>query len=114
MNDFERIRYIESYRLEKELILPLLKQKLRRLMAGSQLLPVEFQGFNPMTGVPVTIIFNEPLPNKSKIISFNYLTDCYFYSEDAGLTWERIEKNESISYFEKADLSYGVMGYLCS
>lgn len=63
----------------------------------------KFHGINPLTGLPITIVFNEPAPGRERLMNWNTLTKCWFYSEDAGLTWQRVEDDRWGEYAVKCD-----------
>lgn len=89
-----------------DLQLPYYKLELSKLKAKEYNLDFytpKFYGHNPLTGMPCTIVFNESSPGRSRVMNWNALTQCWFYSEDAGLTWKRVEKNEFSQYIEKVD-----------
>ncbi len=63
----------------------------------------KFYGTHPLTGLPITIIFNEPAPSRQNVMSWNPLIECWFYSEDAGLTWQRVEDSRFGEFAVKCD-----------
>lgn len=63
----------------------------------------KFYGAHPLTGLPVTIVFNEPAPGRERLMNWNTLTQCWFYSEDAGLTWQRVEDSKFGEFAVKCD-----------
>lgn len=52
---------------------------------------VKFYGLNPRTGLPVTVIFNEPSPGRTTLMNLNPLLKSWMFSEDAGLTWKKVD-----------------------
>lgn len=102
MNELRRIRLQQTIELW-EPIWNKEDAEQRAIDYGLDPYAVKFNGINPLTGLPVTIVFNEPSLGRTSIINYNPLTDTYFFSEDAGLTWLKVEKDDVIPYFEKAD-----------
>lgn len=101
--DFWTTRVIET----GYLWLPFVKRRLseeRALEYGLNPDPIKFYGRHPLTGLPVTIVFNEPAPGRKSLMNWNTLTKCWFYSDDAGLTWEKLQyKKDFLEYIEKVD-----------
>ncbi len=94
--NFEERQEIKTIILKFETIWPYY-QNLEKLVTT-------FHGHNPLTGMPVSFIFNEPIPGKRKIISRNKISQCWFYSEDAGLSWLKIKNEDFELYCTKADV----------
>jgi hypothetical protein len=93
MNTFELDRRIATI----ELLLPQLALEQSKSQAekyGLDFYAPKFHGRNPLTGLPCTVVFNEPVPGRSSVMNWNTLTKCWFYSKDAGLTWERVDTKE--------------------
>jgi hypothetical protein len=51
--------------------------------------PQKICGINPLTGLDTCFYFNEPMPNRKSILHF-HIDKTAWYSEDAGLTWRKI------------------------
>ena len=108
---------VARWRQTAALWLPLAKQELANLkMIKHGLSPYQskFYGHNPLTGLPCTIVFNEPSPGRSTVMNWNTLTQCWFYSEDAGLTWKKVQTTEDyIAHLEKVDCLMETPTYGC-
>lgn len=90
-NEFTRIRGRETARLWRAFTKPLFRE------------PIEFYGTHPLTDLPIIIIFNKPSPGRQNVMSWNPLTECWFYSEDAGLTWQRVADDKWGEFAVKCD-----------
>lgn len=105
-NEFTRARGRETARLWQPYAREYNRQ-LRALKYGLDPNPVKFYGINPLTGLPVTIVFNEPALGRKSLMSWNPLTDCWFYSDDAGLTWQRVADDRWGEFAVKCDALIG-------
>ena len=104
--EFWTTRWLETGKLW----LPIVKKQLSNLrMLNHNLDPwrPKFYGRHPLTNLPITIVFNEPSPGRQNVMSWNPLTQCWFYSEDAGLTWERVEDSRWGEFAIKCDALIG-------
>lgn len=86
-NFFTKARRRQSFLLW----LPLVERELSVYQSSVDPYRPKFYGHNPLTGLPVTIVFNEPAPSRTSLMRWNPLLQSWMYSNDAGLTWKRCD-----------------------
>lgn len=102
VSHFVQVRVSESIKIRKELYGKRQSEE-RAIRYGLDPYQPKFHGYNPRTNVPITIVFNEPAPSREKVMNWNPLTQSWFYSENAGLNWERVEQEDWGKYIERVD-----------
>jgi len=97
MSDFilEWIRLRETYKLWS-LIWERRDSNRRMIERGLDPYRPKFYGHNPLTGDPVTVVFNDPAPGCASILQWNPLLRSWMYSANAGLKWERMDFSEGV------------------
>lgn len=101
-NYFKRIRGWHTAKLFYSIAQKIVSNN-RMIAHGLDPYRPKFHGLNPLTGLPITIVFNEPVPGREKLMNWNTLTQCWFYSEDAGLTWQRVNDSRFGEFAVKCD-----------
>jgi len=95
VSDMLWIRLKETYLLWRPVWQRLTANR-RMYMHGLDPYRPKFYGHNPLTGLPVTVVFDEPAPGCTSILQWNPLLRSWMYSENAGLKWERIDFSEGV------------------
>lgn len=98
-NIYEYLRWRET----QKLFLPIARKLAsdnRFLAHGLDPYQPKFRGHNPLTGLPVVVVFDEPRPGASSILQWSPALNSWTYSDNAGVKWQRVE---FMDYIEKAD-----------